>query len=142
MNNPKCYVRCLRYKNNFIIQYKNNMRTSFKQLYPLHDRCAESNKVLQKYPDKIPIICERSSSAKRECKDLDRIKYLVSKDLTIGQFIYFIRSKMKLPREKAIFLFINGCIPPSSCMMGQFYKIYQADDGFLYITYSYENTFG
>ena len=54
----------------------------------------------------------------------------------------FIRKKMKLSPEKAIFLFINGCIPPSSCIMAQFYSIYKDIDGFLYITYAYENTFG
>lgn len=33
-------------------------------------------------------------------------------DLSVGQFIYVIRKRIRLPPEKAIFIFINNYIPP------------------------------
>lgn len=50
---------------------------------------------------------------------------------------------MKLPQETALYLFINNRIQPSTTMMmSAVYDEYKDEDGFLYITYSGENTFG
>jgi GABA(A) receptor-associated protein len=49
---------------------------------------------------------------------------------------------MQLPPEKALFLFINGFIPSTSQHIGDIYSFHKDQDGFLYIIYSYENTFG
>lgn len=32
-------------------------------------------------------------------------------DLTVGQFVYVIRKRIKLPPEQAIFIFINDRLP-------------------------------
>lgn len=69
-------------------------------------------------------------------------KYLVPSDLTVGQFMFVIRKRLKLPPEQAIFLFVNGTIPPTGALMNQIYDEHRDVDGFLYITYSGENTFG
>lgn len=114
----------------------------FKQQYSLKDRFEQSSKILEKYPERIPIICERSVSTSLDCPIIDKNKYLVNIDLTVGQFIYVIRKRLKLSPEKALFLFINGFIPSSSHHLGDIYYLYKDQDGFLYITYSYENTFG
>jgi GABA(A) receptor-associated protein len=114
----------------------------FKKQYSLKDRFDQSSIILEKYPERIPIICERSASTSRDCPIIDKNKYLVNIDLTVGQFIYVIRRRLKLSPEKALFLFINGFIPSSSNHLGDIYYLYKDQDGFLYITYSYENTFG
>ena len=75
-------------------------------------------------------------------KNIDKNKYLVPPDLTIGQFLYVIRKRIKLTPEKSIFLFINNSIPSSSKIISQLYKDHKNEDGFLYIIYSGENTFG
>jgi len=118
------------------------MNVSFKTKYSLIDRYNESRKILEKYPDRVPVICERATSAKRDCPYIDKNKYLVPRDLTIGQLIYVIRKRMRLQPEKAIFLFMNGTIPPSTSMLGNLYEYYRENDGFIYINYSFENTFG
>jgi GABA(A) receptor-associated protein len=118
------------------------MYISFKLKHSLHNRYNESHKILEKYPDRVPIICERSLSATRDCPYIDKNKYLVPRDLTIGQFIYVIRRRMRLQPEKALFLFMNGIIPPATSMLGDLYEYYKENDGFIYITYSLENTFG
>ena len=73
---------------------------------------------------------------------IDKKKYLVPSDLTVGQFMFVIRKRLKLPPEQAIFLFVNGTIPPTAALMNQIYDEHRDVDGFLYITYSGENTFG
>lgn len=60
----------------------------------------------------------------------------------MGQFIYVIRKRIKLPPERAIFLFVDNMIPSTSSLMSVVYEVQKDEDGFLYITYSGENTFG
>ena len=114
----------------------------FKKTRSLQERRDESTRVLEKYPDRVPVICEKSQKASTTCPQIDKSKYLVPFDLSIGQFIWVIRKRMQLPPEKALFLFINGTIPTSSSIIGDVYACYKSDDYFLYITYSLENTFG
>ena len=63
-------------------------------------------------------------------------------DLTCGQFMYVIRKRLKLPAEQGIYLFVGGVIPASAAMLNAVYEEHKDPDGFLYMTYSGENTFG
>uniref|UniRef100_I2CPX1 Autophagy-related protein n=1 Tax=Nannochloropsis gaditana (strain CCMP526) TaxID=1093141 RepID=I2CPX1_NANGC len=114
--------------------------SSFKAEHPLDKRKGEAEKILSKYPDRIPVICEKADRS--EIPDIDKKKYLVPADLTVGQFTYVIRKRIRLPPEKAIFIFVNNYIPPTSGAMSAIYEERKDEDGFLYITYSGENTFG
>ena len=40
-------------------------------------------------------------------------RYLVPADLTVGQFLYVIRKRIKLNSEKAIFIFVDNVLPPT-----------------------------
>jgi hypothetical protein len=40
-------------------------------------------------------------------------RYLVPSDLTVGQFVYVIRKRIKLSPEKAIFIFVKNVLPPT-----------------------------
>lgn len=113
---------------------------SFKQQYTLQERRNESSRVLLKYPDRVPIICERRKYS--NLKHIDKQKYLVPNDLTAGQFIYVIRKRLHLPAEKAIFIFVGDTLPTISATLADLYKQHQDIDGFLYIVYSEENVFG
>ena len=114
---------------------------SFKDKYPLEKRKEEAEKIMNKYPGRIPVICERSGLTNVPL--IDKNKYLVPRDLTLGQFIHVIRKRLKLSSAKAIFLFINNrTIPPTSMTLGAIYEEYRSSDDFLYITYCGENTFG
>ena len=75
-------------------------------------------------------------------QEIDKKKYLVPSDLTAGQFVYVIRKRLKLPAEQAIYLFVNASIPPSSALLNSLYEKQKDPDGFLYINFSSENTFG
>jgi GABA(A) receptor-associated protein len=67
---------------------------------------------------------------------------LVPADLTVGQFHYVIRKRIKLAPEKALFLFCSNSIPPNAALMSTVYEEQKDEDGFLYIQYSGESTFG
>jgi GABA(A) receptor-associated protein len=113
----------------------------FKSDHTLDQRQIESERIRQKYPERVPVICERADRS-QTVVDIDKKKYLVPSDLTVGQFMFVIRKRLKLPPEQAIFLFVNGTIPPTAALMNQIYDEHRDVDGFLYITYSGENTFG
>ena len=87
------------------------------------------------------VICEKAEGS--DIPEIDRKKYLVPQELTVGQFVYVVRKRLRLPPEKAIFIFVDGHLPSTgAALMSQMYKDYKDQDNFLYITYSGENTFG
>lgn len=55
--------------------------------------------------------------------DLDKKKYLVPSDLTVGQFYFLIRKRIHLRPEDALFFFVNNVIPPTSATMGSLYQV-------------------
>ena len=115
---------------------------SFNSYYSFNDRLADSKKIMNKYSDRIPVICERFISLGNECPLIDKNKFLLPCDYTIGQFHYIIRKRMKISSEKAMFLFINNSIYHSSELISNIYENNKDTDGFLYIKYTSENTFG
>ena len=124
------------------------IRKMFKQNTPLNQfelnhsfekRKDESFRILQQYPNRVPIICERIN---HEIPELSRKKYLVPDDLIMCNFMYVIRKRLILAPEVSIYLFVNKKIVPSSMAMGDIYNKYKSEDGFLYIHYSGESTFG
>ena len=116
--------------------------TDFKNKYSFEQRKSESHRIINKYPDRIPLICQKSKTANKSCPAIDKQKYLVPQDITVGQFIYIIRQRLKLSSEKALYIFINGTIPSVGRLITDVYKEHTDEDGFLYIYYNFENTFG
>ena len=112
---------------------------SFKNSYSLKERKEESNKIKEKYPDRIPIIFEHKNS--KEDKEIKR-KYLVPLNLTVGEFIYVVRKRINIKQEQAIYLFINNKSVTSGMLLSLYYQNHKDPDGFLYINWTIENTFG
>jgi len=108
--------------------------------HELEKRQSESARIRDKYPDRIPVIVEKAG--KTDVPEIDKKKYLVPADLTVGQFIYVVRKRIKLSPEKAIFVFVKDTLPPTASLMSAIYEENKDEDGFLYMTYSGENTFG
>lgn len=113
----------------------------FKSKHTFEEREREGIRLNIKYNDKIPIILEVNSNYKDELC-LDKNKYLVPYDLTISQFVYVIRKRLKLLDSKSIFIFFNGKCPASSELIQMIYNENKDKDGFLYATITSENTFG
>ncbi len=78
----------------------------------IEKRIAESTKIREKFPDKIPIIVEKGN--KTDIPEIDKNKFLVPNDLTVGQFSYVIRKRLQLSSETALFIVVNNILPPTS----------------------------
>jgi GABA(A) receptor-associated protein len=100
----------------------------------------ESDKIREKYPDKFPIVVKKSENS--SLQKLDKSKYLVPGDLTVGQFQYVIRKKLTLRPEQAIFLFCKNTLPNTAEIISSLYDRLKDEDGFLYMIYCEESTFG
>jgi GABA(A) receptor-associated protein len=116
------------------------MQKDFKKQYSLDQRREEAVRIKQKYLDRIPVIVEKDIDSK--IVDIDKRKFLVPGELTLGQFVYVIRKRIKLSPNESIFLFVNNVLPSGTTLMSKLYEEYKDEDEFLYIKYSGENTFG
>tara|TARA_Y100000992_G_C20851521_1_gene298508 strand:+ start:124 stop:513 length:390 start_codon:yes stop_codon:yes gene_type:complete len=119
---------------------KNNYKLTYKECNNYDIRKLESTKIITKYPERIPVIVEKNQNS--DIANIDKNKYLVPKDLTIGQLVYVIRKRIKMPPEMGLYIFIQNTIPPQYELVSTIYEMYKDNDGFLYVTYSGENTFG
>ena len=70
------------------------MPTQFQKKFSFDKRRLEANRIIEKFPDKIPIIVEQGKSDK--LPKIDKSKFLVPQDITVGQFMTII-IKFKLP---------------------------------------------
>uniref|UniRef100_A0A453CZZ9 Autophagy-related protein n=2 Tax=Aegilops tauschii subsp. strangulata TaxID=200361 RepID=A0A453CZZ9_AEGTS len=107
-------------------QGRSMAKSSFKLEHPLERRQAEANRIREKYSDRIPVIVEKAG--KSDIPDIDKKKYLVPADLTVGQFVYVVRKRIKLSAEKAIFIFVKNTLPPTGreqqiCLPCVFYRM-------------------
>ena len=114
-------------------------KSEFMNRHPFEKRLEESKRILDKYPNRIPVICERISN---NIPQVSRKKYLCPDDLSLANFMYVIRKRMNLSSEKALYLFINNKLVPCSQLLGSIYEAEKNEDGFLYINYAGESTFG
>jgi len=115
---------------------------SFKLKHPFEKRKEEAERILAKYPQRIPVICEKDPRS-RDIPNIDRQKYLVPDDLSVANFMYVIRKRIKIEAEKSIYLFVNNKVMPATAQfISTLYEKYKDEDGFLYITYAGESTFG
>ncbi|XP_065913963.1 gamma-aminobutyric acid receptor-associated protein-like 2 [Dysidea avara] len=115
------------------------MEWEFKKNHTLGERQSESRQILEKYPDRVPIIVQKVPSS--TLPDIEKGKFLQPDDLTIAQFMYIVRKRINLPPEQTMFLFIQKRLPETSITLQVVYDGNKDEDGFLYIAYSGENTF-
>lgn len=120
------------------------METSlFKQKYPVEQRKKTTQEMLEQYPDRVPVIVEKENTKSKNALPDIKNKYLVPRALTVGSFLFIIRKKIELNESQALYLLVNGKYTPStSDTLGEIYDLQKDDDGYLYMVYSTENTFG
>jgi len=111
------------------------------QKIDIDKRKTESQRIKLKYPERIPLIIFKDP--KSSLPQINRYKYLIPGDLSLAQFMQVIRKKIKLTPEKAIFIFTeNNKLLRMSDYIAMIYSKHKNEDGFLYLTYFEENTFG
>lgn len=112
----------------------------FENETSFENRCKLFSNLISKYPDRIPIIVTKAFN--NDASDIKKKKYLVPKDYTLLRVSYEIRKQMTIQSDKTIILFINNTLLPSCALLSHIYDKYKNKDGFLYIIYATENTFG
>jgi len=99
-----------------------------------------ANRIITKYRNRIPVLIWSIGDNIK----IRKRKFIVPKDLTLGQFLYVLRKQMdKIDAIDGVFIFVhatNTMIPVSETMA----KIYEQHnvDGFLRLSVVKENTFG
>ncbi|KAJ0980533.1 hypothetical protein J5N97_008788 [Dioscorea zingiberensis] len=118
--------------------------TPFKEEFSFEERLAESRDIVAKYPDRVPVcvavIAERFSRC--DLPQMEKKKYLVPRDMSVGQFIHILSGRLHLAPGKALFVFVKNSLPQTASLMDAVYESYKDEDGFLYMCYSSEKTFG
>ena len=122
----------------------------FKEEYSFEHRQEEAKKIISKYPDRVPVIVEVVNNksyfgfgaSDNDLPPLDKRKYLVPHDSTVGQFLFTLRRKIKLDEHTAIFMFINGQLPPTAASMIDMWNTHKDADLFLYCSICKEAVFG
>jgi GABA(A) receptor-associated protein len=116
------------------------MFESFKQ-HSLFLRKEQATRLLIKYPNRIPVILERYQNS-TSAPLIDKNKFLVPRDATVGTFVFIVRKRLQMNEKQALFLFCSSSIPPVYETIAQVYERNKDEDGFLYMCYTTENTFG
>lgn len=120
--------------------------SEFRMVNPFEQRVAEHQMLKDKYPNNVQVILQSDTIT------LIKTKYLIPNDLTTGQFLYFLRRKLTLRPEQAVFLFIeviddkerkvSSFLPRGGETVGEIYTNNYHTDGYLYIFIENESTFG
>ena len=117
-------------------------RFEFQRTLSLDQRRTASRQLIKTHPDRVPVILERSSHSHHLPKP-PKSKFLVPHETTVGKFLFEVRKQIDLGAEEALFLFVgHGVLAPTAAIFSQIYERFHDEDGFLYITYANENTFG
>lgn len=119
--------------------FNNNSYKSLSEDFTLEQRKQDADKVMKKYPERIPVIVEPLT---KDIIEIDKKKYIVSKDMTFGQLIFIVRKRMNVDSSIALFFTVNSNLITGSSDLGTIYEENKNEDNFLYIKYTTENTFG
>lgn len=126
-----------------ILQNKSIMQQStynkLKQI-PLEKKQKEINNLKLKYPNRIPVIVYTSNSNN---PPISKSKFLVESSMSMANFMAVLKNYIKIDKSDAIFLFTEkNTLIPNSWQISNVYYTSKNEDGFLYIEYCLENTFG
>lgn len=119
----------------------NGYVSTYKQGTTLEQRQEQYKRVTEAHPNKIPVIVERAPSSTLPA--IPKNKFLVPGELTVAQFANVVRKNIKLGMEEALVLYINGSLQAASAMFSTIYEDFKdPEDGFLYVVYTGESSFG
>jgi len=109
----------------------------------------EAQRMKIRYPDRVPVLCERGPGARSDLAKIQKNKFAIPESMIFGEFKYIVHKQVTqaargLAVDETLYLFIGetGVQPKTSQTMGDLYKAHGGEDGFLYVRYTAENTLG
>jgi len=109
---------------------------------PFEKRKSIAERIIRDYDGYIPIIIGRAEL--KNTPTIRKYKYVASREMTFGNFIVEIKKNIdNIDANTNIFVFFpDNRLVPISDKISYLYDKYKNKDGFLYLFYSIENTFG
>ncbi len=110
------------------------------------ERVERSSALKEKYPHCVPVIVRKNKNDKI-LQDEIQSRYLIPKNVEISYLLISIQKKLKIDANKALFVFVqqnnnSSFLVTPSMNIQEIYNSYGSSDGFLYLIYTTENTFG
>jgi GABA(A) receptor-associated protein len=104
----------------------------------------------------VPVLLFRAKKTKRTDMQVTKHTFLVNVDQTFGKFVCMLRSKkrkdgteklpwMRMESDPSLGLYYTvgkNTMPRHTATVGELFREHQSDDGFLYVRFDAESTFG
>ncbi len=108
---------------------------------PLEERRSRLAKLMEKNPNKIPIVFEKHPQSK--LPETKSVKFISTRNLKLSYFTSQLRAALKLAPECSLFLSSSKSkIVKQDMLIGELYDAAKDADGFLYLEYREVESFG
>lgn len=109
---------------------------------PLEERIKLSQSLREDFPKSIPTIVQRSDT-ETSLQQIDKRHFLVPQDMTLGNLVGIIAARLGIYSNNSLWMYASRYpLTNRSETMTEIYNRFRETDGFLYLTYKGQESFG